>query len=102
MPLEERKIQAKQPVNRLEHSINMDNREKLSITGVEDVASFSEDSVILVTNMGTLTVKGSELRINKLNVESGELMVEGSINQCEYSDEDAGRKSGGFFSKLFK
>lgn len=102
MPLEERKMQTKQSSAAVEHGISMENRQKLSITGVEDVAAFSEDIVTLITNMGTLTVRGNELRINKLNVESGELMVEGNIDKCEYSDDDMGRKGAGFFSKLFK
>lgn len=102
MPLEERRIQTKQMISQPEHNISMENRGRMSISGVEDVASFTDEIVVLVTNMGTLTIKGNDLRINKLNVESGELLVEGSINSCEYSDSEVGRKNGGFFAKLFK
>lgn len=102
MPLEERRLQTKQIVNMAEHNVTMEGREKMSISGVEDVASFSDEMVVLATNMGTLTVKGNDLRINKLNVESGELLVEGTINLCEYTDTEVGHKSVGLFSKLFK
>ncbi len=102
MPLEERRPQVKQMISVPSHSLQMENREKMSVTGVEDVASFTDETVVLVTNMGTLTVKGSELHINKLNVESGELAIEGNIDVCEYSNADAGRKDGGFFAKLFR
>ena len=77
-------------------------KNKASISGVEDVESFDEETVIVYTTMGTLTLKGSEFRINKLNVECGELVVEGEIDGLEYSDRNAHEKSGGFFSKLFK
>lgn len=84
------------------HLLTMENRNKASISGVEDVESFDEETVIVYTTMGTLTLKGSEFRINKLNVECGELVVEGEIDGLEYSDRNAHEKSGGFFSKLFK
>lgn len=102
MPLEERRPQVKQMISVPEHSLKMENREKMNITGVEDVVSFNDNTVILQTDMGGLTVKGSELRINRLNVESGDVMIEGKIDSCEYSDNDFGQKGGGFFAKLFK
>ncbi|MCX7714971.1 MAG: sporulation protein YabP [Clostridia bacterium] len=102
MPLEERRIQIKQPITQISHSLSMENREKLSITGVEDVANFTEEVVVLISNMGVLTIKGNGLHINKLNVESGEIIIEGNINVCEYSDRDIGKRGAGFFSKLFK
>jgi len=98
MPLEERRAQMRQA----EHNISMENRSRMNISGVEDVLSFTEETVVLATNMGSLTIKGSELRINRLNVESGELFVEGNIDACEYSDDEAGRKQGGFFARLFR
>lgn len=99
MPLENR---IPQVVNSSLHSVHMENREKMTISGVEDVASFTEENIVLLTNMGTLTVKGNDLHINKLNVESGELVIDGSINLCEYSDKGMDNRSGGFFAKLFK
>jgi sporulation protein YabP len=83
------------------HNIIMENREKMTISGVEDVESFDEETVVLFTQMGLLTVKGSELRINKLNVDTGEVIVEGNVDMCQYSDENR-QKGGGFLKKLFK
>lgn len=84
------------------HSVTIDNREKISISGVEDVESFDEETIIVYTSMGTLTLKGGDFRISKLNVDSGELMVEGEMDSIAYSDEHAHEKAGGFFGKLFK
>ncbi len=94
MPLEDIKTK--------EQSLVITDRERLSINGVEDVESFNDECVILYTNMGVLTVKGSELHINKLNVESGESIVEGIINSCEFQDKDGRRKGESMFSRLFR
>lgn len=102
MTLEERRVQVKQPVTQLSHSLTMENREKLCISGVEDVDSFNDTVVVLQTNMGLLTIKGEDLHINKLNVENGELLVEGGIDSCEYSDNDISKREGSFFSRLFR
>lgn len=84
---------------RSNHNIILEGRRKLVMTGVEDIASFDENSVEAYTSMGLLTVKGTELRINKLSVDSAELEIEGDIYSIEYGDESQG---GGFFKNLFK
>ncbi len=83
------------------HRLEMTGREKLSVSGVEDVDSFDDDRVVAYTTEGVMTVKGAELRINRLNVEDGELEVEGIIDSITYED---GHKTsgGGLFSKIFK
>ncbi|MDF2987394.1 MAG: sporulation protein YabP [Eubacterium sp.] len=79
----------------------LDNREKLSVTGVVDVESFNEESIVAVTDVGVLIIRGSELHINKLNLDSNELIVEGDIFSLEYSDGE-NTKSKSFFGKMFK
>ncbi len=81
----------------------LENREKLSISGVNDVLSFDDQIVILETQLGLLTVKGENLRINKLSLDSEEVVVEGEINNLGYSEKDLERKSGNsFLGKIFK
>lgn len=79
----------------------LENREKLSISGVIDVESFNDECVIVDTELGVLIVRGEDLRINKLNIENSELDIEGDIISCEYSDRDRS-KGMGFFGKMFK
>jgi len=97
--MEERRISGYS--NNINHNIIMENRSKISISGVEDVDSFDEQNVILFTNAGLLTVKGRDFHINKLNVDSGEVVIEGDVESLVYS-ENVGRESGGFFAKMFK
>ncbi len=85
------------------HSILIENREKITITGVQDVDSFDESAVILLTDMGFITLHGEDLHINKLNLEEGQLIVEGDIIALQYSESESIRgKGSGFLGKLFR
>jgi sporulation protein YabP len=79
----------------------LENREKLSISGVIDVESFNDECVVVETELGTLIVKGIDLHISKLNIDSSELGIEGEIISCEYSDRES-RSRGGFFARMFR
>ena len=80
----------------------LENRERLNISGVIDVESFNDESVVVDTELGVLVVRGIDLHINKLNIDSSELGIEGEIISCEYSDRDSRSKGGGFFARMFK
>ncbi len=81
----------------------LENREKLTITGVVDVLSFDDQIVIVETQLGLLTVKGEDLRINKLSIDSLEVIIEGQIYNMGYSNDDTGKKnSGSLLGKIFK
>jgi len=90
----------KTPKQKVQNLI-LENRERLSVSGVLDVESFNDECVIVETEMGLLTVKGEDLHINKLNLDNCELDIEGEISSLEYSDSDSS-KSGGFWAKMFK
>ncbi len=83
------------------HNLILENRKKLSIAGVEDVESFDEESISLYTDMGMLTVKGDGMHINKLSIDTGEVIIEGRIDSMVYSD-NTQSGAGGFFGRLFK
>ena len=77
----------------------VENRERLSVSGVAEVISFDENEVSLVTSMGILTVGGQELHVEKLNLEMGELAIVGRVEAVVYEDEQQRRR--GFWSRLF-
>ncbi len=83
------------------HKLTMTNREKMFVSGVEDVDSFDDDRITVYTTEGTMTVKGADFRINRLNVEDGELEIQGEIDSIEYSDGHKKEKIG-LFGKIFK
>ena len=98
MTIDERKNMATGVIQNL----ILENRGKLSISGVLDVLSFDDQVVIVETELGLLTVKGENLRINKLSLDTSEVVVEGDISYLAYSDKDTENSKGSFISKIFK
>lgn len=80
----------------------LENRGKLSISGVNDVLSFDDQVVMVETELGLLTVKGENLRINKLSIDTSEVIVEGEISYLAYSDKELEKTKGSIISKIFK
>lgn len=101
MTIEEKKNSNSPNVGTIQNLI-LENREKLSISGVNDVLSFDDQIVIIDTELGLLTVKGENLRINKLSIDTSEVIVEGDISGINYSDQNNERERGSFISKIFK
>lgn len=102
MTIEERKGNSNFNNNVIQNII-LENREKLSISGVLDVLSFDDQIVILETELGLLTIKGENLRINKLSLDTAEVIIDGEIYNLGYSEKDLAQKSsGGIFNKIFK
>ncbi len=87
--------------SKMPHCLALDNRKKLSVSGVYEIDSYDEKSVVVYTGMGQLHIKGENLNIKKLNLEIGELEVTGRISDINYVEKsDNSCKS--FFSKIFK
>ena len=83
------------------HHVILEGREQLSVSGVEEVESFDENTIDMNTAQGTLVVRGEELHIEKLSLDGGDLKVEGTIDSLTY--EDSGRdRAGGLFARLFR
>jgi len=84
----------------LPHNLIMEGRERLSISGVEDVESFDEEAIVIYTTKGMLIVQGENLHIEKLSLDGGELAVEGRVHTLRYEEET--KAKGGFLAKFFK
>lgn len=82
------------------HHVILEGREELAVSGVEEVESFDENAIVMVTNKGTLVVRGEDLHIEKLSLDGGDLRVEGMVESLTYEDE--GRDRGGFLSRLLR
>ena len=81
-------------------NIILEGRKKLSVSGVEDIDSFDENSAVIFTSMGLIEVKGSDIHMNKLNLESGEIVLEGEFDSVIYPDESAGKSKKKFLARL--
>ena len=80
----------------------LENRGKLSVSGVNDVLSFDDQVVMVDTELGLLTVKGENIRINKLSLDTAEVIIEGEISGLTYSQNKQDKSSGTLLSKIFK
>jgi len=84
---------------RKNHAVTMEGRRRLTVSGVEEVISFDEGEISLRTGEGSLTVRGEELNISQLNVENGNVEVEGHVTELVY---DEIRPERGLWARLFR
>ena len=82
------------------HHVVIEDRKSLTVSGVEDVERFDENTIVLSTSRGAMVVAGENLHIEKLSLDGGDLKVDGDIDSVSYEEESAGR--GGFLSRLLR
>lgn len=80
-------------------NIFLESRNRLAVTGVTDIDSFDEATVLLYTDLGALVVQGSGLHIDRIDLDSGELTLTGEVSGLVY---DASRIKGGLLTRLFR
>ena len=85
--------------NYVHHQLTLDGRERLTVSGVQDVERFDENMIVMATSAGTLVVTGERLHIGKLSLDGGELHVDGQIDALQY--EDGGASPRGLLGRLF-
>ncbi len=83
-------------------SLSLENRKKLTLSGVIEVISFDEQKIDLTTNLGNLTIKGEELKMNKLDVQNGDVIIAGSIASMVYNGKITKKSNESIISRLFK
>ena len=85
------------------HSVTLERRESISVSGVLDVVSFDEEAIVIDTELGILILKGSAMHVNRLSLDTGELEVDGEIVSLSYEEGHTyGKGKPAFLGKLFK
>ncbi len=87
--------------NKMPHTLILDNRKILTLSGISNVDSFDEGSVVAYTDIGELSIKGNNLHIAKLNLDTGEMVLDGEIVSMVYSN-NQNVSSKGILSRLFR
>ncbi len=100
--IEERKSVNTNVNTNIVQNLVLENRGKLSVSGVNDVLSFDDQVVMVDTELGLLTVKGENIRINKLSLDTSEVIIEGEISSLTYSQNKVEKNSATLLSKIFK
>ncbi|MBE7059682.1 MAG: sporulation protein YabP [Ruminococcaceae bacterium] len=75
------------------HNIILEGRKKISVSGVQDMECFDENKVVVYTSMGALEINGANFHMNKLSLETEEIIIEGDIDSIIYEDTNAPEKS---------
>lgn len=84
---------------RKSHNLILEDRKKFTLTGIKDVLSFDENTIMLDTSLGKLAVKGEDLKLGQFDTQKGDVSGTGKIYAVVYTQDE---QSGGFFSRLFK
>ena len=82
------------------HSVLLENKEKLTLTGVTDVERFDTDHLVIQTEYGQLEIRGDNLQVTQLSLETGDMRAEGFVEAFSYSN--VPKDGAGFFAKVFR
>jgi sporulation protein YabP len=82
------------------HSIIVENRKRVVLSGVREVESFNENDMIIITHSGALRIRGRGLEVGKINTESGDMEISGTVTSIHYSDTE--RSPNNLITKLFR
>lgn len=74
----------------LPHRLTLNERQHLSMTGVTEVVSFDEATVVLHTDLGTLVIQGQDLQLKTLSPDGGQVIVEGTVSALHYQESRSG------------
>lgn len=84
------------------HRFWLENRKKAVITGVQDIHSFNENEVFLLSEAGKILIKGEQLHVRNLNLEKGEAEVEGRVDSLSYLTKSAHKKEESVWKRMFR
>ena len=86
--------------HKMPHSLFLEERNRLTISGVKDVDSFDEETLVLFTDLGEITVKGEKVKVERFSAETGDFSATGTFQSVVYSQRLP--KNSGFFARVFK
>ena len=84
------------------HRVLLENRKKAGITGVQEIHSFNENEVLLLSEAGIILLKGEQLHVRKLNLEKGDAEVEGRVDSLSYLTRNAHKKDESILKRMFR
>jgi sporulation protein YabP len=83
--------------------LTLENRSKMTLDGVTEIVSFNDEQIMLKTVLGNMDIRGEELKMNKLDVQNGDVMISGKISYVVYTTEEKKqRRQNGIIARLFR
>ena len=84
------------------HSLMLENRQNGRITGVKDIKSFDEKEILLFTQAGKLIIQGEQLHVKQLDLEKGEVDLEGKVDSLTYLSKNTDNRDESLFKRMFR
>lgn len=84
------------------HRVILENRQGGTVTGVRDVNSFDEKEILLHTEAGKLVIKGAQLHVKRLDLEKGEVELEGKVDSMTYLSKGSEKKEESLLKRMFR
>ena len=88
--------------NKKAHNVVLLNKKQMTVSGVVRVENFNENTIVLITEFGQMTIEGVNLHISRLSLETGDMNIDGDIIGLFYSGGEYDRKTSNLFGKIFK
>lgn len=83
--------------------LTLEDRKKMTLNGVSEIISFNEEQILLITAVGNMDIRGEDLKMTKLDVQNGDVVITGKVSYVVYTtDEKKPRKQNGILSKIFR
>jgi sporulation protein YabP len=84
-------------------NLSLENRKKMNLDGVTEIISFNDEQILLKSVLGNMDIRGTDLKMNKLDVQNGDVTISGDISYIVYtSEEKKQRKQSGIIARLFR
>lgn len=84
------------------HRLVMENREQISLTGIQKVQSFDPKEIVLETDLGIMSIKGDHLGIKELNLKEGLVDIQGHVDALIYQRNSSGDSRQKFLNRIFR
>ncbi len=85
-----------------DHVVTVNGRRAVVIEGVRQVDNFDDNTIVLATELGLLTIRGRGLTIHQLDLEAGHFSADGDIDALVYSRKKVGKPSDTAWKKLWR
>ena len=86
----------------INHDVIIKSRKRTEMTGISDVTSFDDGTIVAQNEKFGISIEGENLKIEKFNAETGELVLNGKINGIFYFTNNSTQKKKKSIIDIFK
>jgi len=84
-----------------DQDVRIFSRKRMELTGIGEVESFTDNTIVMHSALGSVSVEGENLKIESFSTDKGELIIIGRIDSLYYYAGESTEKRG-LFSRLLR